>query len=101
MSYTTLWFEDEIPVVEDGNGVNEDEIPVVEDGNGVHEDEIPVVEDGNALGNDGDWSCVDGGGWWCAGGGSLFTDFGSMISLTAAFNSRSRFWKSGFIKMAS
>ena len=39
--------EDEIHVVEDGNGVHEDEIAVVEDGNGVHEDEISVVEDGN------------------------------------------------------
>ena len=35
--------EDEIPVVEDGNGVHEDEIAVVADGNGVHEDEIAVV----------------------------------------------------------
>ena len=38
-----------IPVLEDGNGVDEDEIPVVEDGNAVNEDEIPVVEDGNAV----------------------------------------------------
>ena len=44
--------EDEIPVVEDGNGVHEDEIPVVEDWNGVHEDEIPVVEDGNGVHED-------------------------------------------------
>ena len=41
--------EDEIHVVEDGNGVHEDEIAVVEDGNGVHEDEIAVVEDGNGV----------------------------------------------------
>ena len=39
--------EDEIHVVEDGNGVHEDEIAIAEDGNGVHEDEISVVEDGN------------------------------------------------------
>ena len=45
--------EDEIPVVEDGNGVHEDEIPAVEDGNGVHEDEIPVVEDENIVVIDG------------------------------------------------
>ena len=44
--------EDEIPVVEDGNGVHEDEIPVVEDWNGVHEDKIPVVEDGNGVHED-------------------------------------------------
>ena len=44
--------EDEIAVVEDGNGVHEDEIAVVEDGNGVHEDEIPVVEDGNGVHED-------------------------------------------------
>ena len=44
--------EDEIPVLEDGNGVDEDEIPVVEDGNAVNEDEIPVVEDGNAVNKD-------------------------------------------------
>ena len=44
--------EDEIPVVEDGNGVDEDEILVLEDGNGVDEDEIPVVEDGNAVNED-------------------------------------------------
>ena len=45
--------EDEIAVVEDGNGVHKDEIAVVEDGNGVHEDEIPVVEDENIVGIDG------------------------------------------------
>ena len=52
--------EDEIPVLEDGNGVDEDEIPVledgngvdIEDGNGVDEDEIPVLEDGNGVDED-------------------------------------------------
>ena len=44
--------EDEIPVLEDGNGVDEDEISVLEDGNGVDEDEIPVVKDGNAVNED-------------------------------------------------
>ena len=44
--------EDEIPILEDGNGVDEDEILVLEDGNGVDEDEIPVVEDGNAVNED-------------------------------------------------
>ena len=47
--------EYEIPVVEDGNGVDEDDIPVVEDGNGVDEHEIPVVlvEDENIVVIDG------------------------------------------------
>ena len=45
--------ENEIPLLEDGNGVDEDEIPVVEDGNAVNEDEIPVVEDENIVVIDG------------------------------------------------
>ena len=54
--------EDEIHVVEDGNGVHEDEIAVAEDGNGVHEDEISVVEGGNGVHEDEISVVEDGNG---------------------------------------
>ena len=54
--------EDEIAVIEDGNGVHEDEIAIVEDGNGVHEDEIAVVEDGNGVHEDEIAVVEDGNG---------------------------------------